>query len=135
MEEHLSKFLWSSTSPRPADCQPRWSVAALLQWDGHNEPIAPVIHIKGDRDIVLRDVVSRQVRQLSARMSELVVHAQRAAGESAQHQHASVARAVGQEPSVQVVAVARGEEGIRDQRAAIEGVLEQTGAAPIAKMK
>ena len=38
------------------DCTPelfRWSVAALLQWDGHNEPIAPVIHIKGDRDIVL----------------------------------------------------------------------------------
>ena len=31
----------------------RWSVAALLKWDGHDEPIASVTHIKGDRDIVL----------------------------------------------------------------------------------
>jgi len=38
------------------DCTPelfRWSVAALLRWDGHRDPIAPVVHIKGDRDIVL----------------------------------------------------------------------------------
>ena len=38
------------------DCPPklfRWSVQALLRWDGHAEPIGPVVHIKGSRDIVL----------------------------------------------------------------------------------
>jgi pimeloyl-ACP methyl ester carboxylesterase len=31
----------------------RWSVQALLRWDGHDDPIAPIVHIKGDRDNVL----------------------------------------------------------------------------------
>lgn len=38
------------------DCTPtlfRWSVAALLKWEGHDDPIGPVTHIKGDRDNVL----------------------------------------------------------------------------------
>ena len=44
------------------DCTPtlfRWSVAALLKWEGHRDPIGPVTHIKGDRDNVLPHYLCR----------------------------------------------------------------------------
>jgi pimeloyl-ACP methyl ester carboxylesterase len=44
------------------DCTPalfRWSIAALLTWDGYAEDVGPVIHIKGDRDRVLPHYLCR----------------------------------------------------------------------------
>jgi hypothetical protein len=44
------------------DCTPelfRWSVAALLRWDGHGDDVGTVVHIKGDQDIVLPHYLSR----------------------------------------------------------------------------
>ena len=44
------------------DCTPelfRWSIAALLGWDGHADDIGPVVHIKGDQDIVLPHYLCR----------------------------------------------------------------------------
>ena len=44
------------------DCSPelfRWSVQALLAWEGHAEPIAPILHVKGNRDVVLPHHLSR----------------------------------------------------------------------------
>jgi pimeloyl-ACP methyl ester carboxylesterase len=50
------------------DCSPRlfrWSVASLLKWDGHHDPIAPVVHIKGDRDNVLPHYLSRPTHYIA----------------------------------------------------------------------
>jgi pimeloyl-ACP methyl ester carboxylesterase len=44
------------------DCTPelfRWSIAALLEWDGHADDVGPVVHIKGDHDIVLPHYLCR----------------------------------------------------------------------------
>jgi pimeloyl-ACP methyl ester carboxylesterase len=38
------------------ECCPRlfaWSLAAVLTWDGHADPLPPLVHVKGDRDCVL----------------------------------------------------------------------------------
>jgi len=44
------------------DCTPtlfRWSVAALLKWEGHRDAIGPMTHIKGDRDNMLPHYLCR----------------------------------------------------------------------------
>jgi pimeloyl-ACP methyl ester carboxylesterase len=46
---HLVEAMLCDASPALL----RWSMHALLGWRGHDQPLPPMIHIKGDRDQVL----------------------------------------------------------------------------------
>ena len=37
----------------------RWSLKALLGWDGHHDPLPPVVHVKGERDALLPPYLCR----------------------------------------------------------------------------